>query len=211
MLSGLDLLQLSAELLLDAGETEVFRSAWGESTKARAVHSFPIGDPSEGFRVRCVFSLVDAANDPDLSDEDRTEYSLSVSYLVEMRRAPSTKPDRDSWDRFASAMRLIGRQPVDVEMRLRIVGPSESLINLPISLSASDFPGFSQIRGIQLAQVSDDDPSETLYSVVIQNYNDGLSTVTSAPALAILDNTALASAFERASDILRLAIPGLDA
>jgi hypothetical protein len=105
---------------------------------------------------------------------------------------------------------LMGARPAEVNLRLNLPQDTVAALQLPIDLRRSEVAGFSEIRGVQLAQLDAEDADRVLYSAILQRTPSGLAVDVQTPAAIVLDHNALVEAFQRAMSVARLAVPSME-
>jgi len=144
-----------------------------------------------------------AAGEPPPTDA-WVHYALSV----ELTSKPEETTEGD-WDAAYVAVRnlLPERVPMSVILRMSVPsGKIDPAVSLPISLGKTAVSGFSEIRGVRLAEADPDDPDEELYSLIIDQSGDTTSIQVFASVETPCDEHVLLTALDRALAVTELAI-----
>jgi hypothetical protein len=119
-------------------------------------------------------------------------------------------PKDEQWQSFVETLHdLIGESPAAVNLRLLV--PREgtvTAVQLPIPFG-HEISGFSQIRGVQLAEPDPDDKDKVLYSVILQLAGESISADIRLYAVLKIGSNILEEAFAKAFDVAKLALPSI--
>lgn len=131
-----------------------------------------------------------------------------VHYSLMFDRGAITEVDQDWAQTMEVVGRILPRHPARVIFWAKFPKAAISFaIGTPFQLSATDVPGFSEIRGIRLVKtIPDVRPDEELYSIVLDRHPEHLTYQVQSPIETLFNDQILSVALGRSFEIAALAV-----
>jgi len=138
-----------------------------------------------------------------------SEAGIVLHYSFELEKDVTTKDAQaDDWDRLSEAVSgVVGSHQVIVSMwAVRAKDEIVPATALPIALGDTGVSGFSEIRGVRLAQPDPSDKDNDLYSVVLDKEgNEYFVTASTSIEATGLEEELLRRALDRLKEVAMLA------
>ena len=214
LLDGIDFLEVEFD---GYGDPQLFKDA----SEALGDHSggdlhaefrTPIALGSSPAELTGLIGLHDFRALPDWSATDEEDSGIWLHYTLQIKRRPRRDEESTNWDVLSPVLaRWLGQHEAAVDLRMILpLTNTVTAVTLPIELGEGAIAGFSQIRGVQLASVPNDDTQQPLYSVILQPTGNRMSVATWLDTEVELDANILDTAISKAATIARLAVPSLE-
>lgn len=206
--AGFDRVAVRAFVDLSEAQVDAIRAAVrfdGEDSLAAFRENVTIGDVHCGFAGHIGVHDLRGVS----SETEKDECALTLHYSFELEIGIRYKAKRgDRWESLSNAAADLLATAHPVSVTLSCVFPEDEIVPataLPIALGKSGVSGFSEIRGVRLAQPDPSDPSLDLYSVIVDRDQRHYYLTAATLIEASLNAELLTRALDRLRDVAALA------
>lgn len=131
-----------------------------------------------------------------------------IHFQLDLLTGVRPRPHKgDSWDELAHAVsRVLNARPIRVSAFWSLPRDRVTFaVTLPIELGY-DIPGFSEIRGVRLAQPDPDNPDDDLYSLILNHSGKSATVQISASFESTFSHDLLTKALDRATAVANFGV-----
>ncbi len=201
---------MAARCFIELSDEQLATLGRGTELKGPAVHS-SFGRNTAIGGSRGVLRGLIGIHDSRASGKapEPSEAGIVLHYSFELEKDVTTKDAQaDDWDRLSEAVSgVVGSHQVIVSMwAVRAKDEIVPATALPIALGDTGVSGFSEIRGVRLAQPDPSDKDNDLYSVVLDKEgNEYFVTASTSIEATGLEEELLRRALDRLKEVAMLA------